>query len=144
MKSRLLGGVDGERRFAVVLSTDDKIKDCLQSFATSLSTCGNVHGIGAVRRATLGFWNAATRAYEHIEIEEQAEVLSLVGNLAVAHGQFALHAHAVLGLRDGRAVGGHLVEAIVHPTLEVLFIESTPTLRRTKDADTGLDLLDLS
>lgn len=143
MKSQLLGGVDGERRFAIVLGTDDEIKESLRTFATSLHRTGHVQALGAVRRATIAFWNPTTREYEKIAIDEQAEVLSLVGNIALTHERFELHAHVVLGLRDGRAVGGHLVEGIVHPTLEVLFLESTPTLRREKDASTGLDLIEL-
>ena len=56
MKTQLLGGIDRERRFAVVLSTDDEIKDALRNFASSLNSTGHVHGLGAVRRATLSMF----------------------------------------------------------------------------------------
>jgi predicted DNA-binding protein with PD1-like motif len=143
MKTQLLGGAEGNRRIAIVLSTDDNIKESLRAFATSHALTGCFHGIGAVRHATIAFWNPTTREYEHTEIGEQAEVVSLIGNLALTRDAFKMHAHVVLGLRGGRTVGGHLVDGVVHPTLELLFLESTPTLRREKDSATGLDLLAL-
>jgi uncharacterized protein len=41
------------------------------------------------------------------------------------------------------AWGGHLMEAEVRPTLEVIVTESSPALHRRSDADSGLALLDL-
>jgi predicted DNA-binding protein with PD1-like motif len=40
-------------------------------------------------------------------------------------------------------MGGHFVSAVVRPTLEVLFVESSVPLRRVKDEATGLALLAL-
>jgi predicted DNA-binding protein with PD1-like motif len=45
---------------------------------------------------------------------------------------------------DGSAHGGHLVEARVMPTLEVILTESPAHLRRTHDPETGLTLIDLT
>lgn len=55
-----------------------------------------------------------------------------------------VHAHAVLGKRDGTAHGGHLLEGHVWPTLEVVLTEEPPSLQRKSDLETGLALLDLS
>ena len=55
----------------------------------------------------------------------------------------ALHVHLVLGRRDGSAMGGHLLEAHVRPTLEVVLTESPAHLRRRKDPATGLSLIRL-
>ena len=53
------------------------------------------------------------------------------------------HAHVVLGRSDGSAIGGHLVEAHVRPTLEVVLVETPAHLRKRIDAETGLALIDL-
>ena len=45
--------------------------------------------------------------------------------------------------RDGSAWGGHLIEARVQPTLEVMLVESPSYLRRRTDAATGLPLIAL-
>ncbi|HKH14372.1 MAG TPA: hypothetical protein VKA47_06920 [Solirubrobacterales bacterium] len=50
---------------------------------------------------------------------------------------------AAVAKRDGSAWGGHLQEAEVRPTLEVIVTESPPALHRRSDPDTGLALLDL-
>jgi uncharacterized protein len=47
-------------------------------------------------------------------------------------------------LSDGTTRGGHLLEAIVWPTLEVTVVESATHLKRKKRADLGLALIDLS
>jgi hypothetical protein len=44
----------------------------------------------------------------------------LLGDVAVGDEGPTLHLHAVLGKADGSVVGGHLIEAYVRPTLEVI------------------------
>ncbi len=51
--------------------------------------------------------------------------------------------HAVLGLRDGSVRGGHFLEGIVRPTLEVTVVETPAHLRRRKRAELGIALIDL-
>jgi predicted DNA-binding protein with PD1-like motif len=54
-----------------------------------------------------------------------------------------LHLHVALARRDLTVMGGHLAEAVVHPTLEVWLRTEELPVRRARDAATGLDLLDL-
>ena len=53
-----------------------------------------------------------------------------------------VHAHVVVGLSDGAARGGHLLEGRVWPTLEVILVESPRFLRKRHDPETGLALID--
>ena len=53
------------------------------------------------------------------------------GDVALHETKPKNHAHEVVGKRDGSAHGGHLLEAHVRPTLEVMRIESPRHLRRT-------------
>ncbi len=62
-------------------------------------------------------------------------------NVALAKGEPQLHAHVVLGKSDGTAHGGHLLEAQVRPTLEVILVESPKHLHRVHDPETGLALI---
>ncbi len=72
------------------------------------------------------------------------EVLSLVGTIALKDdGEPQVHAHVVLGRSDGTTRGGHLLEAYVRPTLEVVIIESPEHLQRRTDKETGLPLIGL-
>ena len=97
--------------------------------------------IGAFREATLAFFDVETREYQKIPMREQVEVLSLVGNVSTSKDKPKVHAHVVLGKRDGTAHGGHLMEAFVRPTLEVVLVESPAHLYREHDEATGLALI---
>jgi predicted DNA-binding protein with PD1-like motif len=75
------------------------------------------------------------------EVSEQVELLSLIGDITLYKGKHQLHAHAVIGKRDGTACGGHLLKAIVHPTLELIINESPGYLQREMNEETGLPLI---
>src|SRR5207244_10549352 len=97
--------------------------------------------VGAFSDATLGFFDRERMDYKQILVGEQTEVLSLVGNIALSKDQPKIHAHVVLGKSDGTTCGGHILQARVWPTLEVIVIESPEHLRRMIDAETGLALI---
>ncbi len=134
----------GERRFAVVLDTGEEAAECLLSFARENRITGAAFtGIGAFRDVTLGFFDIDRKEYERIRLDEQVEVVTLVGNFATKDGEPKLHAHVVVSKRSGHAFGGHLLEAHVRPTLEVVVTETPADLRRETDPETGLPLLAL-
>jgi predicted DNA-binding protein with PD1-like motif len=102
---------------------------------------GTLSAIGAFENATIAYWNWDTKEYEHIEVAEQVEVLSLDGSVARAGDDPKLHVHVILGRRDGSTIGGHLIRATVRPTLEVFLVDLGMRLTRTRDKATGLWLL---
>ncbi len=100
-----------------------------------------LQAIGALQRAVLAHFDPASRAYTHIPVEQQTEVVSLVGNVSWGpDGAPVVHAHALLSRANGSAVGGHLVEGIVSPTLEVVLHTLPERVERQEDAATGLRL----
>ncbi|MFR9801252.1 PPC domain-containing DNA-binding protein [Pseudonocardia sp. RS010] len=144
MKARLLHGVDGLRTFAVVMDKGDEAAAELVAFARREGIDGaSLTAVGACREATLGYFDPEQMDYQDIPVTEQAEVLSLVGDIARHGDEPAVHAHAVLGLRGGSTVGGHLQRAVVWPTLEVVVTESPAHLRKQVDEETGLALIRL-
>jgi uncharacterized protein len=92
---------------------------------------------------TLGFFERDRKDYKRIMIDEQVKVLSLIGDIALEDDEPKVHAHVVVGKSDGSAHGGHLLEARVWPTLEVILVESPQHLRRKMDQETGLALIRL-
>ena len=145
MRAKEIESAEGRRTFAVVFDAGDEVSEGLLAFAREHELQGAYFtGIGALREVTLGFWNHQTREYDKIPIREQVEVLFLGGNVArTQNGQPKVHAHVVVGKADGTAHGGHLMDAVVRPTLEVIVVESPRHLRRAVDPETGLALLDL-
>ena len=131
-----------ERTYAVVFAEGDEAMEGLNKVAAEQGlSAARLTAIGAFRRATVAFFDLERREYLPIEVDEQVEVLSLVGNVSLAGDEHKVHVHAVLGRRDGSTVGGHLLSAEVRPTLEVVLVESPAHLRRHHDEKTGLPLL---
>jgi uncharacterized protein len=133
-----------QNTFALIFDKDDEFISGLTSFAKE-KYLGGSHftAIGAFRTVMLGYFDRDKKNYKKIPIEEQVEVLSLVGDIALKDGAPQVHAHVVVGKSDGTAHGGHILEARVWPTLEVVLSEAPKHLRRKFDAESGLALIDL-
>lgn len=145
MKSKLLDATQGRKTYALVFDKDEEVATCLKEFAKAEHLAGShFTAIGAFSRVTLGFFDRARKEYKKIPVDEQVEVLSLIGNIGVYQDEPRLHAHVVVGKSDGTAMGGHLMEGIVWPTLEVVIEESPRHLQRHLDDETGLPLIDFS
>lgn len=143
MKAKLLQQ-DDERVFAVIFETGDDPVAGLTRFAEQEKLgASSFTAIGAFSEAVLGYFDLQKKDYERIPVKEQVEVLALVGDIALQNGKPKLHAHVVLGKRDGSACGGHLLEARVRPTLEVILTESPVHLRRVYDPASGLALINV-
>lgn len=145
MRSKLLHEIDGKRTFAVILASGDEAMKCLKAFAAENRLGGaQITAIGAFRAARLAFFDWETKSYQPIPIDEQVEVASLVGDIAIGpDGAPAIHAHAVLGRRDGSTRAGHLEEGHVRPTLEIIVTEMPAHLCKAHDAESGLALIRL-
>jgi predicted DNA-binding protein with PD1-like motif len=142
MKSKLIN--EKPKTFVLVFETGDEVAGLLKKFAREQHLeASHFSAIGAFSVLTLGYFNIERRDYEKIHVNEQVEVLSLLGNVAMDQDGPKIHAHVVVGKSDGTAHGGHLLEARVRPTLEVILEESPRHLRRKQDQATGLALIDL-
>jgi uncharacterized protein len=143
MKAALLHEHEGLRTFALVLATGDEAMAALVAFATERQLkATQFTAIGAFSRVVVAYFDWTTRKYRNIPIDEQVEVLSLVGDISVEDGKPKIHAHVVVGKADATAHGGHLIEGHVRPTLEILLTEAPRHLRRRHDGVSGLALID--
>jgi predicted DNA-binding protein with PD1-like motif len=143
MRSKLIND-DAEKTYALILETGEEVVSQLQRYAQENKlSASRFTAIGAFSSVTLGYFNWEKKEYEKIAVNEQVEVLSLIGDISVQDGQSTTHIHVVVGKRDGSAHGGHLLHAYVRPTLEVILSESPDYLRRSFDPDSGIALIDL-
>ena len=144
MKSKLIDET-GQKTFALIFDKGDEFIDQLTSFANENDLkASHFTAIGAFRDVMLGYFDRDNKKYKEIPLVEQVEVLSLVGDIALKGKIPQVHAHVVLGKADGTAHGGHILEAHVWPTLEVVLTESPKHLHRKTDPETGLALIDIS
>jgi predicted DNA-binding protein with PD1-like motif len=144
MKSKLIAGNPAPVH-VVILDSGEEAFAALTKFANEAKlSAASLTAIGAFERATIGWFDIASKSYRKIEVNEQCEVLSAIGDVALGDdGKASLHVHVVLGLSDGSTRGGHFLSGIVRPTLEVVLTEAPARLRRRKRPELGIALVDL-
>ena len=143
MKTKVLHA-DGARTIAVIFETgEEPMQGLLDVAKRERLTAGHFTAIGAFEEVTLGYFDWARKDYARIAVKEQVEVLSLVGDVALEGNVPKVHAHVVVGKRDGTAHGGHLLDARVRPTLEVILIQPPGYLRRRFDPRSKLALIEI-
>ena len=143
MECKLLHEDDGRRTFAVIMKTGDEVLSAMTNFATKEKIgAAQITAIGALSSLTLLYFNWDRKEYEKIPVDEQVEVASLIGDIALdPKSQPTVHIHLVVGKSDGRAMAGHLGTAYVRPTLEVIVEELPAYLQKVHDPETGLALI---
>jgi len=133
------------KTFVLVFETGDELAGLLKQFASQQKLASaSFKAIGALSAVKLGWLDWRTKQYEpSVHLEEQIELLSLIGDVAVKDGEPQVHAHLVVGKRDGTAHGGHLLQAHVRPTCELVLTESPAHLRKEFDSAAGIPLIKL-
>jgi predicted DNA-binding protein with PD1-like motif len=130
--------------YVVVCDPGDEAVAALTRFARAERLeAAQISAVGAFEHAVVGWFDRAARDYRRIPVEEQCEVLSLLGDVAEGQDGPILHMHTVLGLSDGTTRGGHLLDGKVFPTLEVVVTETPAQLRKVLRPDIGVALIDL-
>ena len=131
------------KTFVLVFQTGDELAKGLARFAEEQRlSAASLTAVGALSSVNLAYFDWESKRYRpSVTLEEQVELLSLVGDIALKDDKPAVHAHIVVGKRDGTAHGGHLVEARVRPTCEVMVTESPARLQKFVDPQSGLALI---
>uniref|UniRef100_Q026M0 PPC domain-containing protein n=1 Tax=Solibacter usitatus (strain Ellin6076) TaxID=234267 RepID=Q026M0_SOLUE len=129
----------------LVFDRGDEVVSTLTKFAKeNRVAAAHFTAIGAFSDAVIGYFDLEKKDYLKNQVNEQVEVVSLIGDIALDKGEPKVHAHVVVGKRNGSAMGGHLLEAHVRPTLELVLQDSGEQLKRKFDPESGLALIDLS
>jgi predicted DNA-binding protein with PD1-like motif len=125
--------VENPKTFVVVLDTGDELLSSLKTLARIEHLSGSsFKAIGALSNVELGWFSWETKKYETaVKLQEEVELLSLIGDIALNDHEPRIDAHVVIGRQDGTAHGGHLLNAIVRPTCEIIVTESPQHLQRS-------------
>ena len=104
----------------------------------------SISGLGALNRITTGVFDTVTKEYHANHFEGAYEVVSLTGTLTRKDGAPYLHAHLSAGDMKGAVIGGHLNEAVVSATAEIVVTLIPGKVGRRLDEKIGLNLFDFS
>jgi predicted DNA-binding protein with PD1-like motif len=131
------------KTFILVFETGDELARGLSDFATDERlSAASFKAVGGLSSVRLGWFSWESKKYEaSVTLDEQLELLSLIGDVALKDGKPVVHAHAVVGKKDGSAHGGHLLEAHVRPTCEIVLTESPVHLQKFVDPESGIALI---
>ena len=131
------------KTYVLIFETGSELAAGLKRFAEEQKLRGSsFKAIGALSSVKLGWFNWETKNYQtSVALDEQVELLSMIGDIAERDGKPEVHAHVIVAKADGTAHGGHLLEAKVRPTCEVILIESPEHLQKQIDPESGIALI---
>jgi len=119
----------------------DSVKELVKEYNIN---AGLVNIIGALNKATIGFFNIGTKEYTFKTLKEDLELINASGNVSYKDGEPIIHLHIALGREDLSMIAGHLSQpSIVSVTGEVYIYEIDKKLVRANDPQFDLSLLDL-
>jgi len=143
MQVALLNPGEPAKQYAVIFYQGDEAFSGLLEFAERYQvTSAHFTAIGALNRATLGWFDPQRKMYKKIPINGQHEVIGMSGDIALYQGKPVVHTHMVVGSQDGTTRAGHVLDAYVSPTLEVMVIVDPIAMKKRFDPETDLTLID--
>jgi uncharacterized protein len=143
MQVQLLNPGEPTKRYAVIFYQGDEAFSGLLEFAEKYHvTSAHFTAIGALNGATLGWFDLQRKMYKKIPINGQHEVIGMSGDMALYQGKPAVHTHMEVGTSDGTTRAGHVLDAYVSPTLEVMVTVDPVAMQKRLDPATDLTLID--
>jgi uncharacterized protein len=143
MQVQLLNTEEATKQYAVIFYQGDEASSGLSEFAEKYHvTSAHFTAIGALSGATLGWFDPQRKMYKKILIKGQHEVIGMSGDIALYEGKPVVHTHMLVGGPDGTTHGGHVLDAYVSPTLEVMVTVDPVTMQKRFDPETDLTLID--
>jgi predicted DNA-binding protein with PD1-like motif len=145
VKVKLLSTNGSIKNYVLIFALGDEIRSGLTEFAQQYGVkTAHFTAIGDATSATFGFFDYGRKLFKSIPINEPCEVSSLTGNIASLNGKPIVHIHATVAAEDGTVRGGHLLDLVTGPTLEVfLTVEPTALYKKVNPAF-GAGLIDPS
>ena len=131
------------KTYCLVFAEGDEILSGLKEFAVKYKvTAAQFVGIGDASSSKFGWYDAKRKMFKVNELKEFGEITSLLGDITVYNGNPVVHAHVNLGTEDGLIHGGHLLEGIVNPTLQVMVTVHPLPLFKKMDEGSGILIID--
>ncbi len=129
-------------RYVVRLKKGEEVISKIKEFAEAEKvSSASISGIGTVNNTGLAFYDG-TR-YHESDLNEEFEILSLLGNITMFEKETTVHVHISLGDRDYAVKGGHLMYAYVSGTVEIFIDPIEGDITRVYNNETGLNLMEL-
>ncbi len=103
-------------------------------------TLGSISGLGAAERIKVGLFDVLEKKYYSKEFVGDYEISNLTGNISTMNGETYLHIHITITDDEMRGFGGHLNEALISATCELVIDIIDGMVDREFNDDIGLNL----
>lgn len=132
-------------KYFIRINPNQPLVSTLKEFCKARKiTLGTINGLGSLKSATLGFFDPETKKYQEKTFEDFLEMASLTGNITMKGGKPVLHLHTVVAGDNYKALAGHLAEAQVSLTAEIVIEAIKGRIEKEYDETIGLNLMKMS
>ena len=100
----------------------------------------SVRALGATNDFTVGVFKTGEKKYYANHFTGDFEIVSLTGTISTMNGEYYAHLHMSAGDEQGRVFGGHLNEAVISATCEMVVEVIDGRVERAFDETVGLNL----
>jgi predicted DNA-binding protein with PD1-like motif len=129
-------------KWVISINIGEEVVETLKKFCEDNQIkLGTINGIGAVKGATIGFYDLETKKYYPKELKGDYEITSLSGNISTMDGEVYLHLHINLADSNYNTCGGHLNSAVIGGVGEIIIEEIDGEIERGFNKEVGLNLL---
>lgn len=101
----------------------------------------SVTALGAVKDFTVGVFDTGAKVYKSNRFQGVYEIVSLVGTINTMNDAFYCHLHMCAANQEGHAFGGHLNEAVISATCELVVTCLPGRTDRVFSDEVGLNLI---
>ncbi len=101
----------------------------------------SVTALGAVKDFTVGVFDTGVKVYKSNRFQGVYEIVSLVGTINTMNDAFYCHLHMCAADQEGHAFGGHLNEAVISATCELVVTCLPGRTDRVFSDEVGLNLI---
>ncbi|HEY4326499.1 MAG TPA: PPC domain-containing DNA-binding protein [Mucilaginibacter sp.] len=143
VKVKLISADGPTKTYELVFAKGDEVMSGLKEFAVKYHvTSAHFNAIGDANSVKFGWYDISKKMFKVMHLNEFAEITSLAGDITIYNGNPVVHAHISMATQDGLVHGGHLFEAFISPTLQLVMTVEPESLFKKMDPETGILVID--
>ena len=128
----------GEKIF-VSLQTGDSINKSLTEISVKENISNAwINGIGAIDSVEVGYMDVVNKKYQKRNFNDNYELISLIGNITIKDGVPFVHTHITFSDTEYKVFGGHLFDAKITATGEIILTVADSKIDRQFNENVGI------
>ena len=128
----------GEKIF-VSLQTGDLINKSLTEISVKENISNAwINGIGAIDSVEVGYMDVVNKKYQKRKFNDNYELISLIGNITIKDGVPFVHTHITFSDTEYKVFGGHLFDAKITATGEIILTVADSKIDRQFNENVGI------